>query len=103
MSLSSASMEILRCLAYRHYWIPTEGSKGVVGGAPCIQWLLECGGGCQTTATEWRDMFSVRLPGTNRQYQYTKEYRQYTGYTQAEYITEIRRRLAERALTGAKL
>lgn len=89
VSLSSARLEILRCLAFRHSWEALGGLAGVVDGQRCIRWELSCTRDCGTTATEWRDLIGNRIPGTHRQYNYSAEYKQYTGYAQGEYFNAI--------------
>lgn len=91
--LAQISDDDLLCLALRHRWVPHAGSADViVQGARCRQWRLVCEHGCESVAYEWRDMYDARLPGTTRQYELTDRYRDSLGYTQAEYMGEIRRR-----------
>lgn len=92
----------LLCHAFRtHAWAPTSAQAGVAGGARVWDWELTCAR-CSSRATEWRDNYDVRLPGTQRQYQLTESYKQGTGYEQGEYWAEIRRRphLFRQALTA---
>lgn len=91
-SLSDIAYEELLCLAYRHRWVPRAAQAGVVGGTRVWDWELKCETGCGARATEWRDNFGARLPGTSRQYYHTQSYRQATGYSQGEYIMELARR-----------
>lgn len=91
--LSHIHTDDLICLALRHRWVPYAGSADViVGGARCRQWVLKCETGCGSEAIEWRDLLDVRLPGTTRQYSLTDRYRASLGYSQAEYMGELRRR-----------
>lgn len=99
MTLSTVRLEVLICLAFRHRWIPYEGESGVAGGSKVIRWILRCESGCGCSSNEWRDLFGFRLPGTQREYEYTDEYREALalGHSQAEIITEIRLRRRTRA------
>lgn len=90
--LAALEYEDLLCLALRHRWVPHEGEAGVVGGARVIRWVLKCETGCGCTAFEWRDLHGNRVPGTQRQYQHTDQYKRSTGYSQGEYFTELLRR-----------
>lgn len=93
LDLRYCPAELLPCLALRHRWLAHSALARTenVSGARVWDWELRCTG-CDSSATELRDDYDVRLPGTQRQYQLTDEYRKFTGYTQAEYLHEIRRR-----------
>lgn len=93
LDLKYCPSELLPCLALRHRWLPNSAlaRKDNISGARVWDWLLRCTG-CDSSAIELRDELDVRIPGTHRQYQLTDEYRKFTGYTQAEYMYEIRRR-----------
>jgi hypothetical protein len=93
--ISSIHYDDLVCLAYRHRWVPRAGEYRILGGAKVILWELQCDSGCGCKATELRDAEGFRIPGTQRQYQHTNRYKSSTGYTQAEYITEIHHRLSD--------
>lgn len=90
--LESQTYGELLCHAYRHRWIPYAGQAGVVGARKVEQWELKCENGCDSSATEWREMDGERVEGTQRQYDLTESYSAGTGHTQGEYITEIRKR-----------
>jgi hypothetical protein len=90
--IKSVRLEMLRCIALRHRWIPYEGEAGVAGGARVIRWVLKCQGGCGSEANEWRDLQGFRLPGTQRQYELSEEYKSaLAAFTQAEAWVEIQR------------
>lgn len=92
--LNQIPYDNLLCLALRHRWTPTVGSTDIlVSGSRCRQWTLHCNDGCDSTAIEWRDMSDNRLPGTYRQYQLTDDYKDSLGYTQSEYLGELRLRV----------
>lgn len=93
LDLRYCPAELLPCLALRHRWLAHSALARTenVSGARVWDWELRCTG-CDSSATELRDDYDVRLPGTQRQYQLTDEYRKFTGYTQVEYLYEIRRR-----------
>lgn len=93
LSLASIPNELLPCLAFRHRWLAHSAlaRKDNISGARVWDWKLACTG-CDSFATELRDNYDVRIPGTQRQYEYTDEYKRCTGYTQPEYIGEIRTR-----------
>lgn len=92
MQLLEIDYDDLICLALRHRWIPYEGEAGVVDGKRIIRWRIKCESGCNSRASEWRDLQGVRVPGTQRQYYLTDRYSQSTGYMQSEYFTELHRR-----------
>lgn len=89
--IKSVRIELLRCIALRHRWIPYEGEAGVAGGARVIRWVLKCTG-CNSAANEWRDLRGFRLPGTQRQYELSDEYRDaLAAFTPAGAWVEIQR------------
>lgn len=93
--MGSIHYDDLICLALRHRWIPRAGEYYIMNGLKAIRWDLSCESGCGCTARDYRDYDGNRISGTQRVYSYTDRYKSSTGYTQAEYITEIHQRLSD--------
>jgi hypothetical protein len=90
--ISKVATELLICRGYRHRWIPRAANAGVVGRARVWDWELFCENGCRSSASEWRDKFQVRLPGTRRQYYPTRDYKDACQFTPEECIAELQHR-----------
>ncbi len=89
--VSQAETELLVCAVFRHRWKLHAGRMAKnVNGARVMDWQLTCES-CGSFATEWRDVYGVRLPGTQRQYDLQLDYRSLlvSGFTHAQMFEEL--------------
>ena len=91
-ALNKQLLADLLCHAWRHRWLLESGQAMVLAGQRAWDDLMRCEGcGSTKVVLRWSDGTPVKP--NQPKYTLTLSYSDGLGYSQAEYITEIRRRI----------
>ena len=83
----------LLCHAWRHRWALESSQAVTIDGMRAWDDLLRCADGCGSSKTELRWNDGTKVKPHTPVYKLTPQYKAGVGYAQAEYVTEIRRRI----------